>query len=489
MEMVDGVDDDGSAPTLVIGNSSRPFSCPKDRCCKSFNRKSDLQRHHRIHTNERPYSCDEPACGKSFIQRSALTVHIRTHTGEKPHQCGVPGCGKKFSDVGPQTPFPPSSAHVPAVVQSGEASPHPYRQEALPLHGGEVREEVRRRRRLGRFPPLPTSRLADGLDSFCRKTTLTKHQRRTHHIQTEADPADDDLVDDDGSDSDLDESPVSARQPSPHAFAGADGMLAMQKPSMQAPDRIDRTPSNDGFAPPFHVPFPTQTASPYAPQNGYSDNLAGPPPSPSMGHVGAQNLAIGHPQTPPTYDGNANANAPDVSPLAMGHAPPEHAFRPDGMPYPVQARETRLEVPTQGLQSHAVARSPCSATALHQHHAPEQQQQPPPRQHQQLQHQFYPATAAPSSGPQYRPNEQFIPQYVQTPMPTAPADAEAVQLRIPATPMQVQVPEPLYAAPGSLAWFYPHNDSISLFDAYQELLTSKVDSAIGYELPSAKEFH
>lgn len=70
-----------------------------DLVSQSFNRKSDLQRHYRIHTNERPYACNQSGCGKAFIQRSALTVHIRTHTGEKPHACQYTGCGKRFSDV------------------------------------------------------------------------------------------------------------------------------------------------------------------------------------------------------------------------------------------------------------------------------------------------------------------------------------------------------------------------------------------------------
>ncbi|KAH6874280.1 hypothetical protein B0T10DRAFT_541186 [Thelonectria olida] len=184
--------------------TARPFQCNWKKCTKSFNRKSDLQRHYRIHTNERPYACPTPDCGKSFIQRSALTVHVRTHTGEKPHQCQHIGCGKRFSDS--------SSLARHRRIHTGK---RPYKCD----HSG-------------------------CLKSFCRKTTMTKHQRRSH--QKGMNP--NDPLDDCSSDSDSDESP-----PTPQTSSmtwSPQGMMPINSSMPQG--ALDRASSFPDFGQQMH---------------------------------------------------------------------------------------------------------------------------------------------------------------------------------------------------------------------------------------------
>ncbi|XP_030002466.1 zinc finger protein 260-like [Sphaeramia orbicularis] len=70
----------------------KPFPCSV--CQKQFRTKRHVERHMVAHTGEKKFACF--ACGKRFTRKEHLRDHMKSHTGEKPFSCSV--CQKRFRD-------------------------------------------------------------------------------------------------------------------------------------------------------------------------------------------------------------------------------------------------------------------------------------------------------------------------------------------------------------------------------------------------------
>lgn len=69
----------------------RRYQC--EVCEKSFQRKSNLVDHLRLHANVKLFACSY--CSAAFVQAGNLKSHIRKHTLEKPYSCQY--CDKSYS--------------------------------------------------------------------------------------------------------------------------------------------------------------------------------------------------------------------------------------------------------------------------------------------------------------------------------------------------------------------------------------------------------
>ncbi|KAH6676137.1 hypothetical protein F5X68DRAFT_235339 [Plectosphaerella plurivora] len=380
--------------------TARPFQCDWQSCNKSFNRKSDLQRHYRIHTNERPYACATPGCGKSFIQRSALTVHIRTHTGEKPHQCQHIGCGKRFSDS--------SSLARHRRIHTGK---RPYKC----AHDG-------------------------CLKSFCRKTTMVKHQRRSHQRGMHPN----ELLDDCTSDSDSGESPSTPKHAAMHW--PTQGVMPVSQGGLPHA-HMHRAASFGDFGQQMGYPVPHQQQHPqYAHRHSMSNGAPeyhGIPehqqqqPPPHAQHPGVRMMHRTASMPHPYYV--TEHNNPGVATMNTQQLHPQYQVprqqQVEGLPLDIPYHQSQNMNPSiqnsPTSYSAASGRSPTVPEGGFYTHRPTQSatyalQNAPPAEHQQPQ-QGHMAQFHQQQQPQQGPHPHPVPSQAPQAPPAAQAQAPTPQ--------------------------------------------------------------
>lgn len=69
--------------SLPIVTRQKSYKC--DDCDKTFNTRSNLKVHKRIHMGIRDYTCEQ--CGKSFLQKGVLKNHMLIHVPARPYAC------------------------------------------------------------------------------------------------------------------------------------------------------------------------------------------------------------------------------------------------------------------------------------------------------------------------------------------------------------------------------------------------------------------